>query len=139
VNSGAGAPVQVTALGGYSPYFSLDGKRLFYTRTRSQPKGLYEMNVETGRESLVDEDAGGALYGYWTASEAGLYFATNTSRSAIQLRFFDYSSRQVRPYLTIDAPVVGSPGISLSPDGKWIAYNRPENLGSDLMLVENFH
>ena len=134
----AAAPVQVTNAGGYSPYFSLDGNRLFYTRTRTDPKGLYEMNLNTGGESLIEEDAGGSMYGHWTAGPAGLYFVANSSGREISLRLFDLAKRQVQPFAKLDGPVIRSPGISLSPDGKWFAYSRPEILGSDLMLVEDF-
>jgi serine/threonine protein kinase/dipeptidyl aminopeptidase/acylaminoacyl peptidase len=136
----AAAPVQVTSAGGYSPHFSLDGKRLFYTRTRTDPKGLYEMDLDTAAESLIEENAGGSMYGHWTASATGLYFVANSPGREVSLRFFDFARRQVQPFAKLEGPVIrSSPGISLSPDGKWFAYSRPETLGSDLMLVENFH
>lgn len=133
------SPVQVTTTGGYSPYFSPDGKRLYYTRTRSDPKGLFELDLASGRETLIAEDAGGALYGHWTASAAGLYFAASSSGRDVVLRFFDFGTRRVREFAAWEGPIIrSSPGISLSPDAKWFVYSRPETLGSDLMLVEDF-
>jgi hypothetical protein len=35
-------------------------------------------------------------------------------------------------------PLVEYPGLSVSPDGRWILYAQADTLSSNIMLVENF-
>ena len=68
----------------------------------------------------------------------GIYFipAPGTDgKSSIQ--FLSFATAKVKTV----APISGLPseGLSVSPDGRSLLFSQWDELGSDLMLVENFH
>ena len=39
---------------------------------------------------------------------------------------------------TLNKPPIEWGGLSLSPDGKWLAYSQVDDIPSDIMLVDHF-
>ena len=67
----------------------------------------------------------------------GIYFIPMpdaAGRSSIQ--FFNFATKRIRSISTIESAI--GTNLSVSPDGRWILYSQADQLGSDLMLVENF-
>lgn len=134
--SSTGIPVQVTTKGGYSPIESPDGKVLYYTRSRTEG-GLYQLNLESKAETLLAKDAGGPMYGQWAVSAGKLYYLPVNSKG-IHLRMINLDSGKPGESADYEGELFPqSPGISISPDGKWILYLRRERQGSDLALIDN--
>jgi hypothetical protein len=81
-----------------------------------------------------------SLFGLqWTVHASGIYFAGPTdqgSSHASSIQFFSFRTGKV----TTIAPRewAGQPGVSVSPDGRYLLYSFAQLIGSDLMLVENF-
>jgi hypothetical protein len=48
-----------------------------------------------------------------------------------------FATRQISPVVTIPRSVTD--GLALSPDERLILYSQIDHVGSDLMVVENFH
>jgi hypothetical protein len=53
--------------------------------------------------------------------------------------FLDLASKRIATVFTMPGkPVFGSPGLTISPDGRTILYSQVDQQGSDVMLLENF-
>jgi hypothetical protein len=67
----------------------------------------------------------------------GIYFVSrHNTGSGRAIQFLGFATGNVGTVANIEMPVLG--GLSVSPDGKWILYSQIDQVGSDLMLVENF-
>jgi hypothetical protein len=76
---------------------------------------------------------------YWTLTERGIYFIRSGSSSpAIEL--FSFATGQVTQVVALERPPDrgANPGLSISPDGRWILCALVQQDTSDIMLVENF-
>jgi Tol biopolymer transport system component/RIO-like serine/threonine protein kinase len=131
-----GKAVQVTKKGGFGPFESYDGKTLYYTKGRYLP-GLWKVPVKGGEEALVLEQVQAMLWGYCGLTRKGIYFY-NAGTKAIE--FYSFSTRKITSVVTPEGgPALTYPGLSVSPDGRWILYVQMDTVSSDIMLVENFH
>ena len=131
--SGGGEAVQVTRNGGYEPVESPDGKWLYYCKGE-MASSLWRVSTEGGEESQVLESV--FLRGFAVVKE-GIYFIPRPdSASRCSIQFFDAATTRTRLIATIEKPVRWR--LSVSPDGRWILYSQVDEVGSDLMLVENF-
>ena len=70
----------------------------------------------------------------WTLSPAGIYFVP--AEAPRSLRYFDFSTRQIRPIFEVDKDF--DSGLSVSPDGRWILYSQVNDVNGDIMLVDHF-
>jgi eukaryotic-like serine/threonine-protein kinase len=131
-----GKAVQVTKGGGFAAFESYDGKTLYYAKERTVP-GLWKVPVEGGEETLVLEQLGAGLWGYWGLTQDGIYFY-NARTHAIE--FFSFATHKVTKVATPERdPNFYDSGLSVSPDGRWILYAQVDVAASHIMLVENFH
>jgi Tol biopolymer transport system component/serine/threonine protein kinase len=131
-----GKAVQVTKKGGFAAFESYDGKTLYYAKGRVGP-GLWKMPVAGGEETLVLEQLGAALWGYWGLTRKGIFFYNAVTKA---IEFYRFSTRKVTSVAKPDKdPSEGSPGFSVSPDGRWILYAQTDTFATNIMLVENFH
>ena len=129
-----GKAVQVTKKGGFGPFESYDGKTLYYQKGRS---GLWKMPVKGGEEALVLEQVQKLLWGYCSPTRKGIYFY-NAGTKAIE--FYSFSTHKISSVVAPEGgPALTFPGLSVSPDGRWILYVQMDTVSSDIMLVENFH
>jgi hypothetical protein len=128
----------VTKQGGFEAFESPDGRTLYDTKGRG-PVGLWQVPVEGGEEKLVPELSAGVFSRYWVVLNDGIYFAAKEGAAAPSIKFFSFATRQVTPIATVEKdPLSDPPGLSVSPDRRWIRYAQPDQSISDIMLVENF-
>ena len=67
----------------------------------------------------------------------GIYFVPRSdSSSRHSIQFFNFATKRIRSVATIESDIDAF--VSVSPDGRWILYSQIDQVGSDLMLVENF-
>ena len=72
----------------------------------------------------------------WAATTAGIYY-TDSSSTPISVNFYEFASRTRRMLMTLrEAPIPGGgPGITVSPDGRWLLYSQSGDEQSEIMLV----
>ena len=133
--AGGGRAVQVTKHGGFAAFESLDGKMLYYAKGLNMP-GLWKVPVEGGEEIPVFEELDAGLWGYWDITKDGIYFYDVKTRA---IEFFSFATRMLTKVAVPErGPLRFDPGLSVSPDGRWILYAQVDQVSSDIMLVENF-
>jgi Tol biopolymer transport system component/DNA-binding winged helix-turn-helix (wHTH) protein len=134
-----GQAVQVTRQGGFEAFESADGKFIYYSKWISLP-GIWRVPVEGGEETLILDLQNTGHRRSWAVVEQGLYFAAAETPSSSVVEFFSFATGQVeRRVAMLERSIKqGPPGLTASPDGRWILYTRIDQSGSDIMLMENF-
>jgi Tol biopolymer transport system component/DNA-binding winged helix-turn-helix (wHTH) protein len=135
VPASGGPQIQVTKRGGDSPLESVDGQDLYYVKLSQN--ALWRLPLADGEESEV-LPAVAALGTAFALGKQGIYFIRPAGQgSGQELAFLDFANSQVTSLVTIPRAVTF--GLALSPDERLILYSQIDQVGSDLMLVENFH
>jgi serine/threonine protein kinase/Tol biopolymer transport system component len=129
-----GEAVQVTKKGGVVPCESPDGKWLYYTKQAGTRAELWKLALEDDKEKQVlDNFAGGTNF---TLGTQGIYFISALQPNGeTDLQFLSFSDSKIKTIGHIKNPVVS---LTVSPDGRSLLYDKADQQGSDLMLVENF-
>ena len=136
VPAGGGNAVQVTRQGGFAAAESTDGRYLYYAKYYGVP-GIWKLPVGGGEEVRVLERGHADL---WAVTSQGICLL-NLELTPAAIEFFDFATRHLKR-ISREAlgPVASEPGnFAVSPDGKWVLYNRVDQMDSDIVLVENFH
>jgi len=130
-----GNAVQVTQGGGWEAHESPDGKLLYYIKDRRKP-GLWSVPVAGGEEraGIVPN----AWMAWWAVARDGVYFVdfTNKPPAIKQMRFGDGSVHTLRIVEKVFWDL--SPWFTVTQDGRWVAWAQYDQLGSDIMLIDNF-
>jgi Tol biopolymer transport system component len=133
-----GQAKQITRHGGFAALESKDGKFIYYAKSRTSP-GIWKAPVDGGEESLVIEDAGGAVWGYFDVLRDGICYVPEKRNPRPPILFFDFANKQSRLLASMEKPVLRTwPGLALTPDERWLLITQIDSSVSDLMLVENF-
>ncbi|MGH9938211.1 MAG: protein kinase domain-containing protein, partial [Blastocatellia bacterium] len=129
-----GQAAQVTAQGGFECFESPDGRFLYYTK-RSHDSTLWRQPAAGGEETLAFNSNRVVYMRNWALVNQGVYFASSES----VIEFFNLGAGKATPVTTSEKRLTrGVPGLSVSPDRKWMLYAQVEQQGSDIMLMENF-
>jgi Tol biopolymer transport system component/DNA-binding winged helix-turn-helix (wHTH) protein len=135
IPAGGGPKIQVTKRGGWSPLESIDGQYLYYIKLPQY--ALWRLSLAGGEESQVLPAVAGFGSAYAPGKE-GIYFIRRSPQVAGQeVAFFRYATRQITSIVRIPREV--DIGLTLSADERLLLYGQTDQVGSDLMLVENFH
>jgi Tol biopolymer transport system component/DNA-binding winged helix-turn-helix (wHTH) protein len=135
VTASGGPQIQVTKRGGGAPLESADGQYLYYVKLPQN--SLWRLPLVGGEESEV-LPAVAAFGTAYALGKQGIYFIRPKGQgSGQELAFLDFAKGEVRSLITIPRAVTF--GLALSPDERLILYSQIDQVGSDLMLVENFH
>jgi Tol biopolymer transport system component len=138
IPTNGGQATQVTKNGGSDAKESPDGKNVYYIK-RGNATGIWQLPVQGGEESLVVDLLEAGYIRYWTPTNEGIYFVTKKTTPKPTIQFFDFATRRLAQVGQLDKPpLVGFPGLSISPDGHSVLYALIDQSGSDIMLVENF-
>jgi Tol biopolymer transport system component len=127
-----GQPVQITKRGGDITMESEDGSFLYYSKFEG---GLWRMPVNGGEEQCIVR----SLASSWAFTIGGntLFYASGPPNNPHpRLYALSLTSGRSRPILGLDRWV--GMGMSVTPDLRYLLYTELSQLGSDLMLVENF-
>jgi hypothetical protein len=130
--------VRITRSGGLEAKESPDGSTLYFIHNGPARLGrLWRLPLPSGEESPIRELEAINLGRQWTLTKLGIYYILRTESPSIC--FFDFASRRSNVLFGIaNKPAFGSPGPSLSPDGRSLLYSQVEREGSNVMLLENF-
>lgn len=141
VEAPANPAIRVTELGGFRSFESGDGKYLYYAKGRRQ-RGLWRQrtgSTPAGKEEPVLESL--QEWGWWALGPGFVYFF-ETPRSLnprVHLKVLDIPKGEIRELCTLRSPVLTStPAMTVSADGRHLAYAQIDAMQSDVMLVENF-
>jgi len=132
-----GEATKLTRTGGEMPLESPDGKTLYYGHV-TREKGVWKVPVQGGEEAQVMGPTGPGILelGFAVTAEGIYYTAAPDVRNQRLVRFHSFASGQSRPVAAAEGPF--GIGLSVSPDGRFVLYCQIDQLGSDLMLIENF-
>ena len=118
---------------------SPDGSVVYYIKNEGKDResssaSLWKIPVQGGDETRVlDSITQRAV----TVIKEGIYFVPpHNPGSPRVIQFLDFATGKIETITTIEMPVIAS--MSVSPDRNVILYSQVDELGSDLMLVENF-
>jgi Tol biopolymer transport system component len=131
-----GAAVQITRKGGREAKESPDGRFVYYGGLG--PVGLWKVSPSGGDETAMPEFEKVRHWRYWTVTNRGIYYLSS-DREPWTISFFDFKTGLTKPVLTnAGKPVLGTPGLTVSPDGQSLLYSQVNREGSDIMMLENF-
>jgi hypothetical protein len=134
-----GGAVQVTHNGGFLPFESPDGKLVYYQKIFGD-SDVWQVPVAGGVETRV---LGPASAFQFAVATDGIYFAEPVSPGYTgwikgnSLKWFSFAKGTSEKVFDIKW-TQAIPGLSVSPDGRYVLFSRGEGFLSDLMLVENF-
>jgi Tol biopolymer transport system component/DNA-binding winged helix-turn-helix (wHTH) protein len=122
---------------GYWPLESSDGQTLYFAENSGTDYTLHTASLNpTGTESRVSGVPPLGFLANWDIVQSGVYFFPRND--ILTLHYFDFSTRKVRPIFKISGGGA-FPGLSVSPNGRYVLYPQLDDYRSDIMLVENFH
>jgi Tol biopolymer transport system component len=138
MRAGGGEVVQITKQGGHVALESTDGRFLYYSvrggeGERNGLGALRRVPVNGGDEMEVLPSV--TFYNFAVRPQGLFFIPRAEAESGSAIHFFSFASRKSRPVATVTAT---EPGISVSPDGRWLLYSQADEGRSDLMLAENF-
>ena len=138
VSAAGGEPQQVTRTGGGQMFESPDGKWLYFSKAADAASDLWRLPAEGGEPERVASGVRGRPF---TVTSRGVYFMRRGAEGVD----FRYSIYLLDPSTGRESVVAALPvgvppwvGLTVSPDGRTLLYDRYDQSGSDLMLVENF-
>jgi Tol biopolymer transport system component/DNA-binding winged helix-turn-helix (wHTH) protein len=131
-----GAPIQVTQYGGFAPRAL--GTWIYYVKGGNSV-GLWRVAADGSREEAVlgDLPAPG-LWGYWGVSEESIFLADTRSNETFLVMATPPEMRALKRVGLLPKPMIGDSGFGISPGGKYLAYAKADEHGSDILLAEPF-
>ena len=141
VPSAGGQAVQVTKQGGREAFESPDGKFVYYAKSSGYlwspySWSIWRVPVAGGEETRILDQG---PQGYWAVSAQGICFLNPRAAPQRAIQFFSFATGRVKQIAVIEGePQWVTPGLAVSPDGKWILYMQDDHKNDDIMLVENF-
>jgi hypothetical protein len=71
--------------------------------------------------------------------EQGIYFATAEQPQQPLIEFFRFATGQVTTVAVLEKELGrAASGLAVSPDGRWLIWSQVDQIGSDILLLENF-
>jgi Tol biopolymer transport system component len=133
-----GEAVQITHRTALRPEESAEEKQLFYSKRDAN--GIWSVPLAGGEERRVVDSIGGLNFN-WTVAAHGIYYFDFAVESGAPkpVKFYSFKTGKTNHVGTVEASVSADyPGISVSPDGRWLLYSYVANVSSDLMMVDHF-
>ena len=133
--------IQVTKYGGFDALESSDGKYLYFAKGRGK-LGLWRKQLAGGFES-PERPVLPSLqnWGWWALGKTGVYFfeAPPKPSGTIDVKYLNFASDKIHEISRLrKAPWPWNPVLAVSPDERFLVYEQPEQLGVNIVLVENF-
>ncbi len=133
-----GSPTQLTSHGGFAPVPSRDGKFIYYAKGRDLP-GIWRVPVDGGEETKILDAPPASGWAYFVVTEKGIYYGDAPNRTDLGIYFYDFKTQKSSSVLLLDHfGSEGAPGMSISPDGRYVLYTALAQPSVNVMLVDNF-
>ncbi len=130
--AGGGEALRLTTKGGALALKSPDPQWVYYTRSDG---ALWKVPRDGGEETQVLESVED---NYFAIVNGGIYFIPRPDSAGLHsIQFFNFATKRIQSIAKIESEIDAY--LSVSPDDRWILYSQDDQVGSDLMLVENFH
>lgn len=130
--TGEGDLVQITdgPARDQNPVYSPDGKRIAFVSDASGREEIYIASTDGGApEKITDVDALKLSFG-WSPDSKSVAYVSSDAR----LRRYDFDTKRTVELVTARYGNISAP--AWSPDGKWIAYSRPDYVRtSDIYVI----
>lgn len=123
------AEVKITRDGGCNQMESPDGRYVYYLNKSNS--ALWRVPVAGGAEEEVAELGPEAEF---ALGKNGVYYVESMYSNS--LKFLDFRAGATKLLGVLPGPVVH--GIAISPDDRWLLYDRDQSGGSQIRLVEKF-
>jgi Tol biopolymer transport system component/DNA-binding winged helix-turn-helix (wHTH) protein len=134
-----GTPVQVTYQSGFAPQPSVDGRFIYYAKGRDL-SGIWRVSVDGGEEKKIIDGPPATAWGYFAVTEKGIYYGDVPNHASLGVYFFDFKTEKTSLALALQHfGSEGAPGMSISPDGRYVLYTALSQATVNVMLVDNFH
>jgi len=134
--SSGGEPIQITHASGDTPQESSDGRSLYFMKGWPDAVTVWSVSVDGGPETRVLD--GVHSEGQFSVEKHGIYFfRTPDQQGRSDISLYAFATNRITKIATVSRSVNNR--IAVSPDERAILYPELDELGSDLMLVENFH
>ena len=119
-----------------SSYSVVVADRLIFNVMESDGVVLWMKPVTGGLEQRLEQLPKLRYDDAWAATTAGIYF-TDSSSKPVSVNFYEFASRTTRRLMSLkQTPVPGvGPGITISPDGRWLLYTQIDDEQSEIMLA----
>ena len=132
-----GEAIQITRNGGDAPEESPDGKAVYFLKGWPSRCSVWKVPAGGGEETRVLDSVhcmGGWKHNIW---EQGIYFFTPPDgQGHSDIRLYEFATGKTKKITSIEQRIDFA--IAVTPDGQTILYTQVDEVGSDLMLVENF-
>ncbi len=129
-----GMPAQVAdTTAGWCPMESPDGKFVYTVASAGEVWDIKRIPSQGGEAKTVVRI--GSPTPVFAVFEDGIYYVPDFDPNAVH--FWNAPTGRSQRIVSIEGPAYSS--LDVSPDRRWILYVRRDEVGSDLMLVENFH
>lgn len=122
-------PVQVTHSGGYAAIDSLDGRFLYYVKSREDNEGLWRRSLATGEEARV---APRVIDAAFAVNPDGLYYLTSRDHHRLFIEKLPYGAAKPIP---IASPSKAVLGMTVRSDGREMMLGLQDAHVSQLMLM----
>jgi Tol biopolymer transport system component/DNA-binding winged helix-turn-helix (wHTH) protein len=135
VPSIGGTALQVTRDEGQEPILSSNGEVIFFVRQGN----LYELLLSSGVERAVSTNSFPSIQRQWTLSNNLLYFISISAQGEQILTQIDPLTRKRTALWQVNRTFFRfEPGLSISPDQKWVAFSFINHRLGDLMIAEDW-
>jgi Tol biopolymer transport system component/serine/threonine protein kinase len=115
---------------------SKDGRWLYFSKDDSDTE-IRVMASGGGPDQALEGMPKVRNFTDWALGEDGIFFLDRRALP-VTIKFFELRTRQIRQIVALSKPASDWGGLSISPDGKWLAYSQVDDTPSDIMLVEHF-
>lgn len=132
-----GGPVRVTNGGGFASREAPDGKVLYFTKRRWAVGGLWRIPVDGGEETPFLDQLEPGYDRMWALTREGVYFLQPDRRPRAVISFLSFSKGGATSLTSVDDTNHYAPGLSVSPDGRWILFTQIDQRNGDILLLEH--
>jgi Tol biopolymer transport system component len=127
---------QLTYNGGFDAAELHGSPQLLFTLPRAP--GFWTLALHSGGESVIPALASVNSYRYWAASPSGIYYASGGSPHP-PINFYDFFTQNITRVAEIKGSLfTGTPSLTVSPDGHYLAYAEVDSFDAGLILVDHW-